>query len=714
MFGTLGTKAGFAPNMKEILQNSDEDSDFVSDFEGSDLSSLGGLDSAPVQKLSVSRSQSASLSVRGSCVDNGAQLSDTSSLTDIVSKWSTDKSTDTIQEQEQRPEREQELKEKSNDSSLSPLTSEDNRTQGFKPKLPLNRVKRLNLQQKLDLSQPNVRDRAGRTQLFRYAERGDLGSCRQLLDANADVNVSDNAGWRPLHLACARGASSIVKLFLERGADPHARGLNHQTALHDAALSGDLESVRHLVQLGADINARNLDGQSAMDLCCQPECLEFMRERLDRNREINSQNKDGYSRLHLACIEGDVSGVIQLLLEGADVNVTDFHLATPMHLAAQRGQLKIIAALVKRGALVDLQDKNGNTSLHLATQHSQLQAVKLLLENRSNPLVRNHFNQLPMDLCKSEVIAGMLREHIITYSTRAMDMDVLLPRANKALPSDGCKSGKGKLAPPSSSANRNLTHSHLDTHGAASLPLAKNHLASSPSQLTDPYTPNTALLDVDISEDSLLSARAELELQEALGFSPLYCVRLPAALQLGYMVLDFQVQHLLRLPHDSLLGQYPHLTRCKLTARQKERMWPVMCQMLKLNKMNGQLTQEEFLQALNKDYPQLGPFLECVALDINYNVSLSEAGPELPGDEGFPPKEVVIRDPNSAATSETSLPTPPIRRPPHSELELKGPPAYLLSLTTFLQRHPRLNPRPDLPLREAARCFVNRSHSHRS
>lgn len=699
--------------MNEIPQQSDQDSDLVSDFEGSDLSSLEES-SAGNQKLREPRSQATPVSAHSSDMDDDdATLSDASSLTDIVSTWSSD-------------DVNQEPQDILSDSPLSSLTSEDNRALESKPNPATGRAKRLNLLSKLDLTQPNVRDRAGRTQLFRYAERCDLETCRLLLDADADVNISDNAGWRPLHLACGQGATSIVKLFIERGADLQARGLNHQTALHDAALSGSIDIVRHLVLLGADINARNLEGFSPMDLCTQPECLAFMKEQQEMKREINSLNRDGYSCLHLACLEEDVTKVTRLLRDGADVNTADLHRTTPIHIAAQRGLLDVIAALVNRGALVDLQDDAGNTSLHLATQHGQKMAVQLLLESRSNPLVRNNLGQMPLDLCRDDLIAKLLRDHIIAYSTRAMDMDVLLPRASK-VPADNFRASRARYPSPMGRTKSGKFVDFLPGRPPTLPPLIsgfqapQNQPNSSPSQLADPHTPNSGSLGTFL-EDQLLSGEARLGLQAARCFSPLYCVKLLSALELGYLVLDFQVQRFLRLPQNSLLSQYPRLTHRELTAQQKRRMWPAMYQMLKRHKLPGwQFDRSEFLRApihfvrwlevvalVTNDYPQLRPYLNHVALDINYGTSLAEEGPEMSGDEGFPPDEVLIRD----SSSETSLPTPPVRRPPPPGIP--GGPAHPFSLTSsHLQRYPSLRRRPDLHPKKTAGIYINRFHPYR-
>ncbi|KAM3581448.1 hypothetical protein VKS41_006274 [Umbelopsis sp. WA50703] len=104
---------------------------------------------------------------------------------------------------------------------------------------------------------PKRRDTAGRTQLHKWAVRGDENAVRELLEAGANSNEKDNAGWTPLHEAALRGRLEVLKLLLQHGADPNALGADKDTPLHDAVENGHTDIVRVLLENGADANARN-------------------------------------------------------------------------------------------------------------------------------------------------------------------------------------------------------------------------------------------------------------------------------------------------------------------------------------------------------------------------------------------------------------------------------------------------------------------------
>ncbi|KAJ2964770.1 hypothetical protein NQZ79_g332 [Umbelopsis isabellina] len=104
---------------------------------------------------------------------------------------------------------------------------------------------------------PKRKDTAGRTQLHKWAVRGDENAVRELLEAGANSNEKDNAGWTPLHEAALRGRLEVLKLLLQHGADPNALGADKDTPLHDAVENGHTDVVRVLLENGADANARN-------------------------------------------------------------------------------------------------------------------------------------------------------------------------------------------------------------------------------------------------------------------------------------------------------------------------------------------------------------------------------------------------------------------------------------------------------------------------
>jgi ankyrin repeat protein len=104
---------------------------------------------------------------------------------------------------------------------------------------------------------PKRKDTAGRTQLHKWAVRGDASTVRELLEAGANSNERDHAGWTPLHEAALRGRLEVLKLLLQHGADPNALGADQDTPLHDAVENGHGDIVRVLLAHGANVYARN-------------------------------------------------------------------------------------------------------------------------------------------------------------------------------------------------------------------------------------------------------------------------------------------------------------------------------------------------------------------------------------------------------------------------------------------------------------------------
>jgi ankyrin repeat protein len=104
---------------------------------------------------------------------------------------------------------------------------------------------------------PKRKDTAGRTQLHKWAVRGDANTVRELLEAGANSNERDHAGWTPLHEAALRGRLEVLKLLLQHGADPNALSADQDTPLHDAVENGHGDVVRVLLEHGANAYARN-------------------------------------------------------------------------------------------------------------------------------------------------------------------------------------------------------------------------------------------------------------------------------------------------------------------------------------------------------------------------------------------------------------------------------------------------------------------------
>ena len=122
------------------------------------------------------------------------------------------------------------------------------------------------------LSAVNLKDRSGRTLIYKYASRGDIETTEILLKAGSNLRISDNAGWTPLHEACLEGHVEIVQLMLSYDADVNAVGGDGDTPLHDAIGNCHVHVVEVLLKFGASLTLVNEHGQTP---------IEFATERLE-------------------------------------------------------------------------------------------------------------------------------------------------------------------------------------------------------------------------------------------------------------------------------------------------------------------------------------------------------------------------------------------------------------------------------------------------
>ena len=181
----------------------------------------------------------------------------------------------------------------------------------------------------------NSLDPAGKTALFRAAERGIDQAVGLLLQAGADVNrPSTRKGETPLMRAVNRGHESCVKLLLQAGADVNATCKQGCTALFTAVEKHNHCLVELLINEGADVNVVTACGTTAL--------VEAAWNRYDK------------------CID-------LLLTAGADVNVTDFYGSTPLIKTSCFG-IKYTGMFLRAGAKINVVNRYNRNAIryHLA------------------------------------------------------------------------------------------------------------------------------------------------------------------------------------------------------------------------------------------------------------------------------------------------------------------------------------------------------------
>jgi hypothetical protein len=135
------------------------------------------------------------------------------------------------------------------------------------------------------------------TALHLAADKGDVTTIRQRLDAGDTVDFRDEREMTPLHRAAAAGQVDAATLFLDRGADPNARAAGEMTPLHFAAMLGHPELAGLLIRRGARFDIQNASGLMPIHLAANDRVVHALAL---AGADVNALTAKGFSPLHTA------------------------------------------------------------------------------------------------------------------------------------------------------------------------------------------------------------------------------------------------------------------------------------------------------------------------------------------------------------------------------------------------------------------------------
>jgi ankyrin repeat protein len=220
------------------------------------------------------------------------------------------------------------------------------------------------------------------TILHSAADRGDVATIRQRLDAGEPVDARDERGMTPLHLAAMKGHINAASMLLDHGADPNARAEGDMTPLHFAAMLAHPEMAGLLVRRGS---------------------------------RTNSLNTSGLMPIHLAANEKVVN---VLALSGADVNALTSKGFTPLH-TARHGM--VAKALIDHKADLRIRTPRGRTAMETAGIET-LERVGLSVHSLMLGRLRGILGQMPVTL--TNVSGQPIRDLVLTARSPACEIEV--------------------------------------------------------------------------------------------------------------------------------------------------------------------------------------------------------------------------------------------------------------------------------------------------
>ncbi|XP_061920785.1 ankyrin repeat and sterile alpha motif domain-containing protein 1B isoform X1 [Entelurus aequoreus] len=133
---------------------------------------------------------------------------------------------------------------------------------------------------------------------------------------------------------------------------------------------------------------------------------------------VNCTDSSGYTPLHHAALNGHREVVLKLLQFEASTNVADSKGCFPLHLAAWRGDVDIVRILIHHRpshCLVNQQNLERDTALHCAAQYGHSEVVSVLLQELTDPTMRNSRHETPLDLAalygRLQVVCMLVSAH---------------------------------------------------------------------------------------------------------------------------------------------------------------------------------------------------------------------------------------------------------------------------------------------------------------
>lgn len=226
----------------------------------------------------------------------------------------------------------------------------------------------------------NIKDKKGRTELYKATASGNIHKVKELLEDGLDPNTSNNKRKTPLHRAAKNGSMAIVDAFLEHGVEV---GNRTSEGLNEFALALEGEHIEIAKKLQSKSNIHTIDnfGKNVLLRAVwnnKPKSVDYaLKIGIDATRVSSKKN----SVLHAVAWTGNESILNQLLKIGSVlslINKSNEEGKTPLHNAATQGNSKVTEILLHHGAQPRIADWAGHTPAHNAALKNNSAVARLI------------------------------------------------------------------------------------------------------------------------------------------------------------------------------------------------------------------------------------------------------------------------------------------------------------------------------------------------
>ena len=321
-------------------------------------------------------------------------------------------------------------------------------------------------------------------------------------------------------------AEKAVELVLNDGLDINTPALCNRTPLLLASLSSSGEFIETLIDLGANVNAQRTDDK-VTPLILTSAWNNFMAVNLllDHGADANIAGADAYTPLHNAVTKGEQNLVKFFLEKNALVNTQNANGNSPLHTAVSKGFFDITKLLVQKGSNVNLQNKEGRTPLFLGVKNKQKQLIKLLIENEADVTIGYKENSADRIYLVRGQDRGRAAWHYVLAKKHLLGLFLKVTNGgciDVADFGDILRSGWGK-DPPEGTIDKILEEGDFkEIPGVTVL-----HIASKENNEPE-------IIDL------LVKSRANVNAQDAEGFTPLHMATIHGNLKIVKKLVDLE------------------------------------------------------------------------------------------------------------------------------------------------------------------------------
>lgn len=352
--------------------------------------------------------------------------------------------------------------------------------------------------------------------LYRALRAKDLRRVRDCLrdwgNENRRVWWTGGAGsaLTPLHVASKGSSKDILQELLRH--PEIGRSINtftdktSVTPLHEAAGSSTPEVIRLLLDAGANLTSPSGDLSTAFHIACSRGRVETCVELLRRGSLLEGRDAEGMTPLLRAAANGRADVTQWLLSEGADPAAVDINENTALALSCRATSLDPAKALLDGGADATTENAEGYSCVALAAISGRTELLDMMLSAMASSGQR--FRDGGGDVLYEAVDHGLWKVVELLTSGRGRELGVNINRpsiSKQATTPLHAACFRGQYGIVGQLLSRGAEPNVADANGLRAL-----HVAC-------------ALPDSKLIVKSLVKAKADANVLDSFGCSPLYC-----------------------------------------------------------------------------------------------------------------------------------------------------------------------------------------------